>query len=128
MEYRIIKSNIDNSKVNNEILNSVIGQMSDGIWENSSRLQGFWRFAEISDDNNILIEDRYYYIHGDSCTRNPYINMTDKEIRKWFNEAYLIMVDALHLKPETEEECDTRLKDGVNTPFTEIDEENEYII
>lgn len=44
----------------------------------------------------------------------------EKEIREWFKEAYLIIVDSLHLKPENEDECDYRLRDGVNSPFTEI--------
>ena len=35
---------------------------------------------------------------------------------------YQIMVDALHLKPESETECDFRLRDGVNTPYTELEE------
>ena len=35
----------------------------------------------------------------------------DEETRKWFNEAYNILVNAIHLKPETEEECDNRLMD-----------------
>lgn len=36
----------------------------------------------------------------------------------WFLNAYYIIVDALHLKPETLVECDYRLRDGINTPFT----------
>ena len=40
------------------------------------------------------------------------------EVRCWFNEAYLTIIDALHVKPETEEDCDFRLRDGVNTPYT----------
>jgi hypothetical protein len=39
----------------------------------------------------------------------------DSNIREFFNSSYKIMVGALHLKPETEEECDDRLKDGVDT-------------
>ena len=35
----------------------------------------------------------------------------NKETRNLFNESYKILVNAIHLKPETEEECDERLKD-----------------
>lgn len=40
----------------------------------------------------------------------------DPEIRDMFSEFYHIIVRALHLKPETEQECDIRLYDGVDTP------------
>lgn len=42
----------------------------------------------------------------------------NEEIQTWFHNAYLTIVDALHLKPETQEECDFRLRDGVNTLYT----------
>ena len=77
------------------------------------------KLAEDSDKYPI-----HYYMHACHACEIIGFKHPDNEIKKWFNSAYLIMVDALHLKPETEEECDYRLRDGVNTPFTEIDEEN----
>lgn len=47
----------------------------------------------------------------------------NQEIKKWFHEAYLIMVYALHLKPENEAECDIRLQDGVDTPYIKIEKD-----
>lgn len=35
----------------------------------------------------------------------------DNDIKAFFKEAYHILVNAIHLIPETEEECDLRLKD-----------------
>ena len=39
----------------------------------------------------------------------------DNLTRFWWNDLYKGMVDALHLKPESENEMDERLKDGVTT-------------
>lgn len=39
----------------------------------------------------------------------------DTETRNWFKELYLSMVDKLHLHPENKEECDYRLRDGVES-------------
>lgn len=46
----------------------------------------------------------------------------DKDIRKWFQETYLIIVYALHLKPENEEECGLRLQDGIDTSYIKLEE------
>lgn len=78
---RIIETGLENTKVNNEILASVIGQMSDGIWENSSRLNGYWAFSSIKDGNIAISEDRWdYYTNA----RNPYRQMTDDKIKEFF--------------------------------------------
>ena len=76
------------------------------------------KLAEDSDKYPI-----HYYMHALHACEIIGFKHPDNKIREWFNGAYLIMVDALHLKPETEEECDYRLRDGVNTPFTEIEED-----
>ena len=43
------------------ILNSVIGQLSDGIWENSRAAEKYWKSLSVSTDAGgyIIIEDRY---------------------------------------------------------------------
>lgn len=45
-----------------EILNSVIGQMSDGIWENTRSMEKYWKSLNYSVDPSgyIIIEDRHY--------------------------------------------------------------------
>ena len=68
---RIIKTNLDNTAINKDIMNSVIGQMSDGMWENSSRMRGYWVWADINDQVEIEIGNsrsiyKYY---------NSYLNM-----------------------------------------------------
>lgn len=60
----------------------------------------------------------HFVLHLCHCCEIIGFKHPDAGIARWFNFAYKIIVDALHLKPETEEECDERLVDGVNTPFT----------
>ena len=45
----------------NDILNSVIGQMSDGIWENTRSMEKYWKSLDFMTDpaGYIIIEDRY---------------------------------------------------------------------
>src|SRR6185369_5983499 len=46
--------------VNKDILDSVIGQLSDGKWENTPVMAKYWRNAEIKEENGnivILIKD-----------------------------------------------------------------------
>ena len=44
------------------ILSSVIGQMSDGIWENTRSMEKYWKSLDYSTDafGYIVIEDRHY--------------------------------------------------------------------
>lgn len=62
-----------------EVLESVMGQMSDGIWENSPAMEKYWKNADIRMINNeICIEVNE---HG---WNNPYYGKSDKEIKKYF--------------------------------------------
>jgi hypothetical protein len=65
----------------------------------------------------------HFYMHALFACEIIGFKHPDEKIRKWFNEAYYILVHALHLKPETEEECDFRLQDGVNTPYIKVVED-----
>lgn len=68
-------------KKNDEILNSVIGQMSDGIWENSPRMDRYWRNVEIENSTDgVLI-----VVNGDKWDySNGFREMTDEEVKKFF--------------------------------------------
>ena len=41
-------------KVNSDILHSVIGQLSDGIWENSPGMEKYWKHADIEERDGQL--------------------------------------------------------------------------
>lgn len=40
-----------------EVLESVIGQMSDGKWENTPGYDKYWMFCDIDKDNSIIVND-----------------------------------------------------------------------
>ena len=76
------------SKKANDMLNSVIGQMSDGIWENSKSMDKYWMFASIERD-----VDGENVIEISAVTGKPYCNryiyngfsdMSDDQIREFF--------------------------------------------
>lgn len=104
----IIETNLQGN-INNEILRSVIGQMSDGMWENSPGMEKYWHPVDIDENNNIVISknNRYYY--------DAYVRMSDSEIKKFFaNKIKAIARQYLHdnnINPYTnwnencEEEC-----------------------
>ena len=62
-----------------DILNSVIGQMSDGIWENTSQMNRYWQYADIVEQNGELFikVDRNSYGSG-------FYGKSDEEVRKFF--------------------------------------------
>lgn len=81
---KVVKTGFTESKKVNEILNSVIGQMSDGMWEGSSYMEGYWNFVEIHDDNNIYLFDGNWDWEGRSALRNRFYGMSDKEVKTFF--------------------------------------------
>lgn len=116
------QSKYDLSKKMTRKLRSVIlhnaGAKNTTFMRDTMTLEEVREMAEDSDKYPI-----HYYMHMCHACEVIGFKHPDGEIRSWFHEAYLIIVDALHLRPETEEECDDRLRDGVNTPFTEIEDE-----
>lgn len=75
-----------------EMLQSVLGQLSDGIWENSPAMDKYWRFASIgrADNNEVIIEvSTENYIRENYYGRvrylsNEFFGEADDNIIKWF--------------------------------------------
>ena len=80
---RIVTTNLPNEKKYREILASVIGQMSDGIWENSNKYNGYWHYAEC-DSNSVDIVINTNWYSRNIKAKNPYVTMSDKEIKNFF--------------------------------------------
>ena len=59
----------------------------------------------------------HFYMHVCYCCEIIGFKHPDENIRKWFNKAYLLLVKALYLNPETQEDCDKRLQDGKTVNF-----------
>ena len=87
-----------NDAKSKDIINAVIGQMSDGHWENSPGMERYWRFASgLDDQGNIIVYtgsnrkkefagyDRYglkkYKQHW---TDSAFNNMSDEAVKKFF--------------------------------------------
>lgn len=72
------------------LLDGVKGQLSDGMWENSPRMEGYWKFfcvgksnygsAEIAISNSAAIWTPYY----GKVTHNSFYGKTPREILEWF--------------------------------------------
>lgn len=62
-----------------EVILSVLGQLSDGIWENSSAMEKYWWFADVEGTDLVIDDDPY-----DGSKRNGFYEKSEKEIRDWF--------------------------------------------
>ena len=87
MTIRKIKTNTFSKKAN-DMLNSVIGQMSDGIWENSKSMDKYWMFASVERDidgeNVIEINAGTGKPYCNRYVYNGFANMSDDQIREFF--------------------------------------------
>ena len=87
MTIRKIKTNTFSKKAN-EMLRSVIGQMSDGIWENSKSMDKYWMFAYIDralDGENIIeIGTETGKMYCNQYVYNGFSDMSDDQIREFF--------------------------------------------
>ena len=76
---RIVNTGLPNTETNQTILSSVLGQMSDGMWEETySRRdrEGYYRCAD-PEGSDIKITDRRWVV-------NPYTRMSDAKILRFF--------------------------------------------
>lgn len=77
-----------------EVLSSVLGQMSDGMWENSGRMDKYWRFADVKQaaNGNVYLEISDEDVKPDgrdsrgNCkwVLNGFVDMNDEAILQFF--------------------------------------------
>lgn len=80
MPARTVPTNVKVTPINSEIMHAVIGQMSDGIWENSRKMENVWKGLSTGideDTDTITIKVDYpssltYY--DDEYVRNYFAN------------------------------------------------------
>lgn len=81
---RIVETGFNaNDKTIEVILESVIGQLSDGIWENSKAMTKYWASMYIQ-DNDIIVCDDFCVSYCKTKYNNPFLNMADAKIKSWF--------------------------------------------
>ena len=76
---RLIHTGLPDTEANRAILSSVLGQMSDGMWEESYARrdrEGYYRCAD-PEGSDIRITDQRWVI-------NPYTRMSDAKILRFF--------------------------------------------
>lgn len=93
--YRIIHTNLCSNKAK-EVLDAVLGQLSDGWGENSNAYDKYWRFCNVERDVNgeVLIKisteasktEHWGYGPSWRCRYivNAYTDMSDDQVKAWF--------------------------------------------
>lgn len=74
-----------------EVIDSVLGQLSDGIWENSSAMDKYWMFADV-EGTDLVIDDEPFrdekgwgrYGSTIKRTQNGFAGKSEKQIKDWF--------------------------------------------
>ena len=80
------------------VLQNVLGQLSDGMWENSRTMEHYWPFVDIgtNDKGEVCIivrlpgsESYQNYFHSNDCCNNWFIrwdkmNKDTVKIKQWF--------------------------------------------
>lgn len=63
-------------------IGDILGQLSDGYWENSPRMENYWPYADIK-GNELVIRsyDSYYDRRDRYC---GFANMSEQHIKQWF--------------------------------------------
>lgn len=91
MRDRIIKTGLP--KRFKDMLAAVVGQMSDGYWENSPKMRGYWPFvnAAVQGDEAVLEVSTDPY--NREFVPNNFSNMTEDAIRKFFAEKIKFLVN-----------------------------------
>lgn len=119
------------SNIAKEVLDAVLGQFSDGMWENSRAMDRYWRFADVTTDpdGRVVIEvktKRFIYENTGrgSCreTRNGFADMTDGQVLEFFaGKAKRVMQQ--ELKDENIEKGWRRDNTGFRTGYLNYNEE-----
>lgn len=106
------------------ILENVIGQLSDGMWENSRIMEHYWPFVDITmdDDDNV-----YIVIHkpGSKAVSKSYnwcsnyflyrLYSNELAIRQWFADKIKKIVAQERKDRKDEPGCDLRFRADNNT-------------
>ena len=84
-----------------DMIDSVFGQMSDGYWENTPRMRGYWKFARpILKDNKIYLEIDNAHWKGDGgrSVYNLWDGMSDARVKQFLADKIKFLVKEEGLK------------------------------
>lgn len=83
---RMIDTGLEGA-VNQRLLHAVLGQLSDGKWQNSPRMEPYWLCADIINDNNhifIRICGKSWISYCGRSYPNLYADMSDDKVKLFF--------------------------------------------
>lgn len=66
-----------------EYLDPVMGQLSDGKWENSRQMEAYWMCNSLT-NNGIEMQSSANSFSGTRSYSNPLYDLDDSEVRDWF--------------------------------------------
>lgn len=85
---RYVNTGVPNTQLNRDIFRSVLGQLSDGIWENSPACTAYWLCCDVDDGGDtvsLVVEDRPLVSYcGGEPMKNRYFDMSDADILNYF--------------------------------------------
>jgi hypothetical protein len=106
-KYRIIKTGLKTQK-ECDIIDGVLGQLSDGMWENSRAAEGYWPYidAELEGGEVVLHVSKQYYSEG--YLDNRFLKMSDDDVKKWLAKKIkqVIKEEGLDWKRDNSDETD----------------------
>lgn len=93
MSERIIKTGL--SKKYKDMLDAVIGQMSDGYWENTPMMRGYWKFVTTGtsgDEVTLNVDTVSGARDGDRRVENRFYGMSDDAVKKFFADKIKFLI------------------------------------
>ena len=93
MSERIIKTGLGLHY--KDMLNSVIGQMSDGYWENTPMMRGYWKFVKTGTSGNevtLNVDEVGWTLDGDRRIENRFYGMSDDAVKKFFADKIKFLI------------------------------------
>ena len=93
MSERIIKTGL--SKKYKDMLDAVIGQMSDGYWENTPMMRGYWKFVTTGtsgDEVTLNVDEVSGARDGDRRIDNRFYGMSDDAVKKFFADKIKFLI------------------------------------
>lgn len=93
MSERVIKTGL--SKKYKDMLDAVIGQMSDGYWENTPMMRGYWKFVTTGTSGNevtLKVDTASGARDGDRHIDNRFYGMSDDAVKKFFADKIKFLV------------------------------------
>jgi hypothetical protein len=106
-KYRIIKTGLKTQK-ECDIIDGVLGQLSDGMWENSRAAEGYWPYidADLKNGEVVLTVSNLY--HSGGYLDNRFLKMPDDDVKKWLAKKIkqVIKEEGLDWKRDNSDETD----------------------